>query len=195
MNESYGNGYVPIIAQAIEEMKAEQGTSFSLEQINLAELERRTGISRGKLRRLKKNGFRDDRRSDEVRKHKITKLTSYSEIIDARLKQGVSNSTVILKRLRESGFDGTPDPLKAIIFDYGIPRFALPAAKKIVGAFAVLDYDKHAKAECLSACFFYDHNAHHRRFRDTWSQRAKEATRPFAFQSKAPEMVKNRYKS
>ena len=39
MNESYGNGYVPIIAQAIEEMKAEQGASFSLEQINLAELE------------------------------------------------------------------------------------------------------------------------------------------------------------
>ena len=49
MKELYGNGYVPIIAQAIEEMKAEQGDSFSLERINLAELERRTGISRGKL--------------------------------------------------------------------------------------------------------------------------------------------------
>lgn len=57
MKETSGNGYVPIIAQAIEEMKAAQGDSFSLEQINLAELERRTGISRGKLRRLKKNGF------------------------------------------------------------------------------------------------------------------------------------------
>jgi len=50
---------VPIIAQAIEEMKAEWGDTFSLEQVNLAELERRTGISRGKLRRLKKNGFQD----------------------------------------------------------------------------------------------------------------------------------------
>ena len=59
MKEPSGNGYVPIIAQAIEEMKAAQGDSFSLEQINLAELERRTGISRGKLRRLKKNGFQD----------------------------------------------------------------------------------------------------------------------------------------
>lgn len=107
MKETSGNGYVPIIAQAIEEMKAAQGDSFSLEQINLAELERRTGISRGKLRRLKKNGFRDSCRSDEVRKHKITKLTGYSGIIDTLLKQGVGNSTVILKRLQESGFDGT----------------------------------------------------------------------------------------
>ena len=30
------NGFLPIIAQAIEEMKAEQGYSFSLDQINLA---------------------------------------------------------------------------------------------------------------------------------------------------------------
>ena len=46
MKETSGNGYVPIIAQAIEEMKAAQGDSFSLEQINLAELERRTVGSR-----------------------------------------------------------------------------------------------------------------------------------------------------
>ena len=46
MKEASGNGYVPIIAQAIEEMKAEWGDTFSLEQVNLAELERRTGISR-----------------------------------------------------------------------------------------------------------------------------------------------------
>ena len=59
MEEARGNGYVPIIAQAIEEMKAARGDSFPLEQVNLAELERRTGISRGKLRRLKKNGFQD----------------------------------------------------------------------------------------------------------------------------------------
>ena len=39
MKEASGNGYVPIIAQAIEEMKAEWGDTFSLEQVNLAELE------------------------------------------------------------------------------------------------------------------------------------------------------------
>ena len=35
MKEASGNGYVPIIAQAIEEMKAEWGDTFSLEQVNL----------------------------------------------------------------------------------------------------------------------------------------------------------------
>ena len=38
MKETSGNGYVPIIAQAIDEMIAAEGDSFSLEQINLAEL-------------------------------------------------------------------------------------------------------------------------------------------------------------
>ena len=32
MKETSGNGYVPIIAQVIEEMKAAQGDSFSLEK-------------------------------------------------------------------------------------------------------------------------------------------------------------------
>lgn len=53
MKEIKSNGLENIISQAIEEMKSEQGINFSLEKINLAELERRTGISRAKLRRLK----------------------------------------------------------------------------------------------------------------------------------------------
>ena len=106
MKELYGNGYVPSIAQAIEKMKAEQGESFSPERINLAELERCTGISRGKLRRLKQNGFQHIPKGSDSGKHKITKLTGYTGIIDTLLKQGVSNSTVILNRLLESGFEG-----------------------------------------------------------------------------------------
>ena len=35
----------PVVAKAIEQMMAEQGDKFSLEKVNLAELERRTGIS------------------------------------------------------------------------------------------------------------------------------------------------------
>ena len=57
MKEIKSNGLEDIISQAIEEMKSEQGNNFSLERINLAELERRTGISRAKLRRLKANNF------------------------------------------------------------------------------------------------------------------------------------------
>ena len=40
----------PEVAKAIEEMMAEQGEMFSLEKVNLAELARRTGLSRQKLR-------------------------------------------------------------------------------------------------------------------------------------------------
>ena len=46
------NDSASILAQALEEMKIEQGEKFSLETVNLAELGRRTGISRKKLRRL-----------------------------------------------------------------------------------------------------------------------------------------------
>ena len=51
------NDLTVIITQALNEMKMELGDKFDLSKINLAELERRTGISRGKLRRLKSNGF------------------------------------------------------------------------------------------------------------------------------------------
>ena len=80
MKELYSNGFALSIAQAIEEMKAEQGDSFSLDRINLAELERRSGVSRGKLRRLKRNGFQDLPRSTKGRKHANTKLSGYTDM-------------------------------------------------------------------------------------------------------------------
>ena len=92
----YSNGFASSIAQAIEEMKAEQGDGFSLDRINLAELERRSGVSRWKLRRLKRNGFQDLPRSSKGRKHAATKLSGYTGIIDSLLRQGIKNSSVIL---------------------------------------------------------------------------------------------------
>ena len=53
------NGFLPIIAQAIAEMEEANGEFSSIDEINLAELSRRTGLSRSKLRRLKANGFRE----------------------------------------------------------------------------------------------------------------------------------------
>ena len=43
------NGLCTIVLQALEEMEAEQGENFSLATVNLAELQRRTGISRSRL--------------------------------------------------------------------------------------------------------------------------------------------------
>lgn len=106
MKEILSNGSANSIAQAIEEMKAEQGESFSLENINLAELARRSGVSRGKLRRLKRNGFQDLPRATKGSKHAVTKLSGYTGIIDSLLRQGTKNSSVVLDRLRAAGFDG-----------------------------------------------------------------------------------------
>ena len=58
MGENH-NDLTEIITQTLNGMKKEQGEKFDLNKINLAELERRTGITRAKLRRLKANGFID----------------------------------------------------------------------------------------------------------------------------------------
>ena len=57
MNENNSNDLQTIITQVIEEMKSEQGDKFDINRINLAEMERRTGMTRAQLRRLKKNDF------------------------------------------------------------------------------------------------------------------------------------------
>ena len=95
MKELYSNGFASSIAQAIEEMKAEQGDGFSLDRIDLAELERRSGVSRGKLRRLKRNGFQDLPRRSKGRKHAAAMPSGYTAIIDSLLRQGTKNSSVI----------------------------------------------------------------------------------------------------
>ena len=48
------NGF---IVQAVKDMEERHGEFSSIDEINLAEIGRRTGLSRAKLRRLKVNGF------------------------------------------------------------------------------------------------------------------------------------------
>lgn len=50
-------GLQEIIDKAIEELAREAGDSFKLDQLNLAEFSRRTGLSRSKARSLKAKGF------------------------------------------------------------------------------------------------------------------------------------------
>lgn len=51
------NDLQSIITQAIEEMKSEHVGDWDADSINLAELGRRTGLTRAQLRRLKQNNF------------------------------------------------------------------------------------------------------------------------------------------
>lgn len=96
----------PAVAEAIAEMKAAQGDKFSLEKINLAELERRTNISRAKLRRMKEHGFVETQHASKGRKASSTVLSGYTGILDGLLKNGVTNSSVCLTKLRENGYLG-----------------------------------------------------------------------------------------
>lgn len=97
------NGLDSIVAQAILEMKTERGTAFNLSNVNLSELERRTGISRSKLRTWKRNGFvflsPGPKTGSTCRKFLI--LQPYASTLDSLLKSGVSNSTVCLERLQK----------------------------------------------------------------------------------------------
>ena len=72
----------PVVAKAIEQMMAEQGDKFSLEKVNLAELKRRTGISRARLRRMKEHGFEDTEHAAKGRKASTTLLSGYTGILD-----------------------------------------------------------------------------------------------------------------
>lgn len=106
MHDTSSNDLSLIVAQAIEEIKSEQGLEFSKEKINLAELERRTGISRGKLRRLKANGFKDSPHGLSGRSNRPSVLTGYESVLDGCLRKGIRNSSVCLDALREMGYTG-----------------------------------------------------------------------------------------
>ena len=115
MEESKRNDLTEIIAQVLNEMKSEQGASFSLEKINLSELSRRTGITRAKLRRIKDNGFVDKPHGLSGRKADVTVLSGFSGILDEQLRAGITNSSVCMQRLKENGYTGGLTTVKEYI--------------------------------------------------------------------------------
>ena len=123
------NDLTDIITQALNETKSELGDGFNLEKINLADLERRTGISRAKLRRIKGNGFVILPHALIGRRAETTILSGFTGIIDALLKKGVKNSNVIFDRLKESGYTGGKTSVKTYIRAH---HDLLPPKRKIV---------------------------------------------------------------
>ena len=114
MNGFQSNGFLPIIAQAIAEMEEAYGEFSSIDEINLAELSRRTGLSRSKLRRLKANGFRETPHG-LVGQRKEQVLDGYTAVLDSLLRSGVSNSSVCMDRLQAMGFRGSRSTVKRYI--------------------------------------------------------------------------------
>ena len=130
MNETKSNGLIPIIAQAIEIMEAKIGRPIPLNKINLAELGRLTGLSRGKLRTLKRKGFTEDINVNLPVNARKSKLDGFEEIINTLLKLGVTNSPIILSRLKDQGFTGG----LTIVKDYITKHKVLVPAKRILVA-------------------------------------------------------------
>ena len=117
------------ITEVLDAMRATQGEMFSLEKVNLAELERRTGVSRARLRRLKENGFEFKPHGNKGRKAEKTVLTGYTGTIDTLLIAGVTNSSVILERLQDQGFLGSLTVVKEYIAAH---RNLVPAKRQLV---------------------------------------------------------------
>ena len=118
MNENKSNDLQTIITQVIEEMKSEQGDKFDLNKINLAEMERRTGLTRAQLRRIKTNRFLVVPHALTGRKATSTIISGYTGVIDDLLKKNVSNSEVILERIQEQGYTGSLTTVKRYISEH-----------------------------------------------------------------------------
>ena len=123
------NDLTEIIAQSLNEIKSEMGDHFDLAKVNLAELERRTGISRARLRRKKDKGFEVTPHGLLGRKSAFTVVSGFTGLIDELLRKGVSNSSVIYDRLIENGFAGSKSSVKRYVAAH---RDLLPPKRQIV---------------------------------------------------------------
>ena len=118
-----------IVSRVLEDMKAEQGEKFNLEKVNLAELKRRTGLSRGKLRKMKRDGFKKKRHGSAGKRAQVTVLSGFTGVIDDYLRKDVANSEVIYDRLQELGYQGGKTQIKVYISAH---KNLLPAKRQIV---------------------------------------------------------------
>lgn len=124
------NDLQEIITQALENLKSIHGENFSISDVSLADMERLTGISRQRLRTLKKNGF-------IIRPHGLKgkksnnagTVSEYSDIMNDLLKSGVRNASVIYDRLLERGYTGSKSSVKRYVSSHA---YLVPAKRQIV---------------------------------------------------------------
>lgn len=119
------------IAQALEQMKREQGGQLKASDVNLAELERMTGISRGKLRQIQKNGFVVKPHGNTGKRRGSTVISGYTGVIDRFLEKNVRNSNTIFKKLQDLGYAGGKTQIKNYIQEH---KYLLPAKREVVAS-------------------------------------------------------------
>ena len=129
MTENERNNLQETITHILEDMKKEEGAAFSLEKVNLAEMERRTGISRKKLRLIKTNGFKVLPNGNLGKSKKTTVLSGFTGVIDSYLKKRVRNSKTITDKIKDIGYTGSRSQVKRYIKDH---LFLMPARRSLV---------------------------------------------------------------
>ena len=130
MNEYNSNdSAMDIIAQYIAELKTAQGADFSYDKVNLAELERRTGLSRQRLRTLQKHEFKDAPHGNTGKTSISSVLDGYTDSLDTLLRSGVTNSSVLLERLQDQGYEGSQSTVKRYIQKH---KDLVPAKRQVV---------------------------------------------------------------
>lgn len=83
-------------------MPSEAGESLKIEAVNLAEMERRMGISRSCLCRLKKNGYQFQPYASKGRKARKTVLSDFTGALDDLLRKSVSKAVAQAEKVNFS---------------------------------------------------------------------------------------------
>ena len=123
------NDLQEIVTQALEEIKEVQGKNFDINKVNLAEMQRKTGLSRRKLRTLKKNNFIVKPNAHLGQKANTTVLTGYTDLLDEQLSKGNKNSSALFDRIREEGYTGSRTTVKRYIKEH---LDLVPAKRQLV---------------------------------------------------------------
>lgn len=118
------NDLEDILTQVRIEVKEQYG------KVNLSEIERRTGVTRSRLKRWKKNGYHIVRNKNAGRHPGSKKLAPHIETLNDLMKKGVTNSEVLYDRLKEKGYTGG----KTIIKDYVSSNLDLVPARRVIVA-------------------------------------------------------------
>ena len=114
MNGSERNGLQEIIDNALDDMAREASDSFDAENVNLAELSRKTGLTRSRLRTLKARGFKVLPHG-RCGKAATTVMSGFEGVVDAMLSKGVTNSEVVFGRIAGQGYGGGKTTVKNYI--------------------------------------------------------------------------------
>lgn len=117
------NDLEDMLSQVLHEVIGEFGKE------NLAEIERRTGISRQRLRKWKKDGYKILPHGKKGRPKSEGKLSPFKDTINSLLTKGITNSEVCLSTIKEFGYDGGLTLIKVYIHQH---LYLVPAKRQLI---------------------------------------------------------------